>query len=140
MLENSWNVSIRNIYNLLRQTQWYLIEPISEHAHLRTLLIKKSCCLSKRWRISVKQKFHTCWNYMHECRSICGNNLSKILLQTSRISVTQLNPSDAFHNSYNSIQETDYWNPSKILIFIDVLHGNMELSGFEREEIFEMVS
>ena len=77
---------------------------------------------------------------MHECRSICGNNLSKILLQTSRISVTQLNPSDAFHNSYNSIQETDYWNPSKILTFIDVLHGNMELSGFEREEIFEMLS
>ena len=73
---------------------------------------------------------------MHECRSICGNNLSKILLQTSRISVTQLNPSDAFHNSYNSIQETDYWNPSKILTFIDVLHGNMELSGFESEEIF----
>ena len=73
---------------------------------------------------------------MHDCRSICGNNLSKILLQTSRTSVTQLNPNDAFHNSYNQIQETDYWKPSKILTLIDVRHGNMELSGFEREEIF----
>ena len=53
--------------------------------------------------------------------------LSKILLQTSRISVTQLNPSDAFHNLYNSIQETDYWKSSEILTLIDVLNGNMEL-------------
>ena len=25
-----------------------------------------SCCISKRWRISIKEKFHTCWNYIHE--------------------------------------------------------------------------
>ena len=67
---------------------------------------------------------------MHDCRSICGNNLSKTLLQTSRTSVTQLNPNDAFQISYNQIQETDYWKPSEILTLIDVLHGNMELSCF----------
>ena len=48
-------------YNLLRQLQQYLIEPISEHVHPRTLLIK-SFSLVQKVKNFRKQKFHTCWN------------------------------------------------------------------------------
>ena len=109
MLENSWNVSIRNMFNLPRNTHRYLIEPLSEHAHLRTLLMKRFLLFVQKVKNSRKTKIsHLLKHVMHDCRSICGNNLSKILLQTCRTSVTQLNPNDAFHIPYNQIQETDY--------------------------------
>ena len=141
MLENSWNVSIRNMFNLPRNTHRYLIEPLSEYAHLRTLLTKRFLLFVQKVKNSRKTKIsHLLKHVMFDCRSICGYNLRKILLQTNTTNVTQPNPNDAFQISYNPIQKADYWKPREILTLIDVLHGNVELPGFEREEICEMLT
>ena len=41
MLENSWNVSFRRMYDLHFQTHRNLVEPVSEPLHLKKLLIKQ---------------------------------------------------------------------------------------------------
>ena len=41
MFEKSWNVSVRNMLKLDRQTHKYFIEPISNSPHLKSILVKR---------------------------------------------------------------------------------------------------
>ena len=38
---NSWNVTIRRALNLDRRTHRFLIEPLSQHSHLKTILMSR---------------------------------------------------------------------------------------------------
>ena len=40
-LEKSWNVSVRRMFDLPRETHCYLIEGVSEQEHVRILLAKR---------------------------------------------------------------------------------------------------
>ena len=75
MLENSWNVSIRNTYNLPFNTHRVLIEPISELPHLRTFLVKRFLSFVDKVQKSEKGRIsHILKHVINDCRSICGNN------------------------------------------------------------------
>ena len=97
MLENSWNVSIRNTYNLPFNTHRVLIGPISELPHLRTFLVKRFLSFVQKVKNSEKGRIsHILKHVINDCRSICGNNMRNILLQTNKTNVLELKPSDAF--------------------------------------------
>ena len=59
-LEKSWNVSIRRMFNLPRETHCYLIESVSNQEHVRTLLAKRFLNFVQSIRTSKK---HVLRNY-----------------------------------------------------------------------------
>ena len=51
---NSWNVLIRNVLNVDRKTHRFLVEPMSGHLHLKTLLMARFVSSHKGLRKSQK--------------------------------------------------------------------------------------
>ena len=79
MLENSWNVSFRRMYDLPLQTHRNLVEPVSQQLHLKKLLIKRFLSfiqqIQKSDKILPKQLLNIIVN---DTRSITGCNLRRI--------------------------------------------------------------
>ena len=53
-LEKSWNVSLRRMFELPRETNCYLIEGVSEQDHVKTLLAKRFLNFVQAIRTSKK--------------------------------------------------------------------------------------
>ena len=53
-LYNTWNVTIRRVFNIDRRTHRYLIEPLSQHCHLKTMLMCRYIKFYKSLRNSEK--------------------------------------------------------------------------------------
>ena len=63
-------------YNLLRRNTMVFDGANKWACSVANTVDKKIfCCFLKSLKISGKLKFHTCCNYMYECRSISENNL-----------------------------------------------------------------
>ena len=54
MLENTWNVSFRRMYDLPMQTHRYLVEPVSGQEHVKKQLIKRFLSFIKQIEKSKK--------------------------------------------------------------------------------------
>ena len=54
MLENSWNISIRKMFDLPREAHRYLIEPLSETQHIKSVLMKRFLSFCQQIKQSSK--------------------------------------------------------------------------------------
>ena len=104
MVENTWNVSVRLMLDVPRETHRYLIEPLSNTEHIKKVLIKRFLTFLDQIRKSDKtaSKFLLETIYK-DARSTTGANLRNILLRTNKTDVCQLVPNDAFDVHYYPI-------------------------------------
>ena len=54
MLENTFNVAFRVMFDLPRETHKYLVEPVSESVHLKKILVKRFLKFTKAVKLSEK--------------------------------------------------------------------------------------
>ena len=140
MMENTWNTSIRLMYDLPRQTHRNLIEPISETNHIRFHLIKRFLSFINQIENSPKQASkHLLKTVKHDARSTSGSNLRNILLMTDKYDVDDLNPSDARLIKYHPLNDDETWKVNFILEATDVKFEQLEVDGFQLEEIEEII-
>ena len=80
-LEKTWNVSVRGMFTLTRETHCYLIEAISDQDHVRTLLARRFVSFVQAIRTSKKNVLRSLLRVV-ECdnQSVTGRNLRSILL------------------------------------------------------------
>ena len=94
-LEKSWNISVRRMFNLPRETHCYLIEPISGQAHAKTSMARRFLSFIQSIRASKKQALRNLLRVVEfDTRSVTGRNLRTILLETSVLDVRSLKPAD----------------------------------------------
>ena len=81
MIENTWNRSIRCMFDLPLQTHRYLIEPISDMKHLKFTLMKRFLSFLNQIQNSSKNAPKQLLEYIkRDARSITGSNLRNLLL------------------------------------------------------------
>ena len=73
MIENTWNLSFKLMYDLPRSTHRYLVEPVSDSIHIKKVFVKRF--LNKSSKIAAKNVFTT---IKYDCRSLTGYNLRNI--------------------------------------------------------------
>jgi hypothetical protein len=94
-LEKTWNVSIRRMFNLPRETHCYLIEELSDQEHVQTLLAKRFLNFINSIRKSKKHALRSLLRVIeYDTLSVTGRNLRQIMLQTDVQDVKILKPSD----------------------------------------------
>ena len=138
----SWNVTVRNVFSVDRETHRYLIEPLSECLHPKTILLSRTIGF---YQAQLKSP-NFCVRYLmriaeQDQRTVIGQTLSYVMrecnLSGSEYSI--LSPQLVKDNhSYRPIPESEVWRPSLIKDLIetrDTLGVNQaELSA---EEIAE---
>ena len=95
MLENTWNVSIRRMFELPYTTHRYLVEPVSGHLHLKKILIKRFLSFISD-KLESQRKFYQSSNNIiqYDTRSITGSNIRKILLLTKIVKLEEISNND----------------------------------------------
>ena len=90
-LENSWNIAMRKMMRLPRETHCFLIEPISNQYHMRSLVASRFLGFISSIRKSKKESLRNLLRVLeHDTRSVTGRNLRRLLLQSDEHDIQQL--------------------------------------------------
>ena len=140
MLENSWNVSFRRMYDLPMQTHRYLVEPVSGQAHVKKLLIKRFLSFIKQIEKSKKMlPIQLLQVIKHDTRSITGCNVRKILLLLKRTKIEDIKQEDIDNLEYAVLEEEEGWRVNLIKEISDVKCGQLSVDGFSTDECEEIL-
>ena len=136
MIENTWNVSFRIMFNLPRNTHKYLIEPLSQSEHIKKTFMKRFLSfvdkINSSTKIALKNVFNT---VKHDCQSVTGSNLRNIMLLVDKSRIVDLCVEDASQISYHEIEEDELWRVDLANEMIDTMWGEMTVDGFSRDEL-----
>ena len=93
-----------------RDAQRYLIEPLSETTHIKSILIKRFLTFLDQIRKSTKTVSKFLLNsILLDANSVTGFNLCNILLRTDKASIHDFVPNDAFQTKYHQIHPQEEW-------------------------------
>ena len=131
MIENSWNRSVRCMFDLPLQTHRSLIEPVSGVQHLKFLLIKRFLSFLNQIRNSPKCAPQQLLEYIkRDTRSITGSNLRNILMLTDKDDIDDISEIDIESLKYHELDEAENWKVDAILELTDVKFNQATIDGF----------
>ena len=138
-LEKSWNVSVRRMFNLPRETHCYLIEAISNQDHVRTLLARRFLSFVQAIRTSKMNVLRNLLRVVEfDTQSVTSRNLRSILLQTDVQDVRNLRPDDV-KGKYRDVPRNEKYRVAFIDEIIDVKNNQLEVNGFHDDELEEIL-
>ena len=138
--ESSYNTSIKIIYDLPLNSHRCLIEPITEARHVRIILFRRFLSFIQQIMKSPKQLPKQMLKLIQtDTRSTTGNNLRKILLQTTKFHVSQLNLKDVDEIKYHPIKEHEKWKIGLCMEILSVRKDELIVDGFTDLELEEIL-
>ena len=141
MVENTWNVSMRLMLDVPRETHRYLIEPLSNTTHIRTIFVKRFLTFLGQIKKSNKTASkHLLESILQDSRSTTGSNLRNILLQTDKSDVSELVPNDAFKIKYHPVNPQEEWRVSFIRDIIDGKNDQVNITNIEEDDLDAMLN
>ena len=141
MLENTWNLSMKIMYDLPVQTHRYFIEPITEKPHARTIMMKNFLRFCELVMKSSKEALKNVFlNIRDNVQSYTGNNLRRIMILMNKSNIRELESFEVKESlSYNPVPEDQQWRIGFLREMIDVRAGDLEVDGFSVKEISEII-
>ena len=141
MMENTWNVAMRLMLDIPRDSHRYLIEPLSNVTHIKTILVKRFLTFLEQIRNSEKSssKF-LLETILHDARSTTGANLRNILLYTDKSDVSELVPDDAFKVKYHTIKSEEQWRLPFIEDIIEAKNYQLSIPNISDSDLDEMLT
>lgn len=143
MLFNTWNKSVRLIFDVPLTTHRFFLEPLADSRHLKNILMKRFLGFIQQIEKSPKLLPNILLQAVkRDCRSTTGSNLRNIMLLTTKDDITKLVPSDALEILYQPVLGESEWKVDMLMELIDVKHGQSEvenLSATEVEDILQYI-
>ena len=124
----TWNINLRIMYNLPRDTHCWIIEELSEGRHLRQMLFNRFLKYIKLIANNKKQSVKTLFNLIKDdVRTNTGSNIRTILLETA------VNPRDL------QIHALKGWRvyPAQDEWTVPLLRNLMEVRGNNWEVVYD---
>ena len=136
MIENTWNHSVKIMFNLPRSAHRFLVEPVSESKHIKKIFVKRFLNFTKQIEKSSKVALRNVYNTVkNDCRSVTGSNLRNIMLLVDKTTIDSLCPEDHDLIRYAEIPENERWRVNMVKELTDVNWGENVIEGFSREEL-----
>ena len=135
-LYNSWNVLIRNLLNVDRKTHRFLVEPMSAHLHLKTLLMARFVSFHKGLLKSHKFTVRFLARMLeNDQRTVHGKTLEYLLDQCKLSTVNDLTPRIVKKTlKFESVPPELDWQVSLAKELLDIRRGGLVIDGFTKEE------
>ena len=140
MFENTWNTSVRIMFDIPLQTHKYFIEPLSKTKHLKKVLLRRFISFIKQIENSTKNSTKELLYFIKsDTRSTTGSNLRNLLLLTDKNNINELGMDDIEKIEYCSIKKEDAWKVHFVNEITDIKFGQLELENFTKEELNEIL-
>ena len=141
MMENTWNLSFKIMYNLPLQTHRYFVESISGKPHARNLILKRFLrfcdLIMKSSKVALKSMF---MNIKRDVRSVTGSNLRKIMFMTGKKDISEVCPKDIMNVKYAPVPVHDEWKIGLLKELIDAKHGGKIIENLSQQEMDDIIS
>ena len=137
ILENTWNKSIRLMFELPLQTHIYFICPVSESKHIRSMLLKRFVSFTQKLEASKKKLLSICTR-LSRIMSIIGSNSRNILLLLEKKNDHQLTPLDIQEVKCHPVEDDDKWKVEFLKELVEIKYGDLVVD-FEREELDKII-
>ena len=136
MIENSWNVSFRCMFNLPLQTHRYLVEPISKQTHIQSFLYQRFLGFISRLEKCNKTAIKTLFRAVHDnTNSTTGLNMRKLLIKTNQFRKEDISIGLLKSLTYHPIPEAEEWRIGVIFELLEWRYENASIDGFNHSEL-----
>ena len=140
MLENSWNASVKIMFDLPVETHRYIIEPLSQTRHLKNVLIDRFLSFVEQIEKSAKNVPKQLLTFIKkDVRSTTGANLRNILHLTNQTDIEEIKRHDVKLLKYKEIDPEDNWKLAMIKEITDVKFNQLDVENFEMKELEEIL-
>ena len=137
----TWNVSIRKIYRLDRETHRHFIEPISGTPHIKTSFLGRFLRFTQSLSCSNKRCAQNVFHSLNQdCRSTTGRNLRMIANLTGKINGDDISLKDIAKMRYRPY--VDEITESKIEAtreLIDIRDAKKDLRNWNKEDVVQFI-
>ena len=136
-LYKSWNIMIRIIFNLPRETHKYLIEPISYKPHLKVQLVKRFISFCNSLKASDKPHLKYLMNLqMTDYRSTFGRNVVNICKDGGVDKISEVQPQNII---YAPVPPDDSWRIPLIQELLEVRAQRLQ-TILDPEEVLDLLN
>ena len=140
MLLNSWNTSLRIMFDLPLSTHRYFVEPVSGKVHLMNMLMKRFLAFLNQIensKKSIPKKILRC--VKNDARSNTGANLRRIMLLVNKVKVCDVTKKDIDEVKYAEVPPEDEWKVGMVREIIDIKYSRLDVENFNKEELNEIL-
>ena len=140
-LYKSWNVTIREAFNVDRCTHRYLVESISNTMHPKTMLASRYVTFYKALTNSTKLSVRVLARLFEtDQRTVMGRTLDMLCRQLDISDLSQLTSCIVKRKlKYSEIPEEEKWRPSTVTELLKLRSQSLSLPGFTQDEIDAML-
>ena len=115
MIYNTWNISIRKMFCLDQRSHRYFIEPVSKIKHIKIAFMKRFIKFTEQLACSTKRTTRNIFHIIkHDCRSITGHNLRKIMQHCGKSRISELTSVEVGKMTYHPIPNNEVWRISLV--------------------------
>ena len=140
MLENSWNTAVKVMFDLPVATHRFLIEPVSETRHLKSILIDRFLSFLQQIEKSRKNvPKHLLAFIKYDVRSTTGSNLRNILHLTNLTDIKEITRSNMKELKYQNLDTADEWKVAMIKEITDIKFNQLEVDNFNHDELQDIL-
>ena len=139
-LESSYNHAVKNMFHVPIETHRNLIEAISQHKHLRSILMSRFFAFTQQISKSAKRFPKMLLNLVKsDVRSLTGGNLRHMLRRTEKCSISDLVKRDIQGIRYHPLLDENQWKENLIKELIDINEEMVVVDEFDNEETTELL-
>ena len=135
-LYKSWNVTIRNVFNIPNTTHRYLIEPVSGCPHPKTMLTSRFVKFTQSLGSCSKQSIRYLVSLVkNDNRTLMGKTLSRISRETQVAKVDLTSSIVSKTLLYFPVPTDQLWRVKVLLELLDVRNGSLSIDDFNKKEL-----
>ena len=136
-LYKSWNVTIRQAYNVDRCTHRYLIEPMSNSLHPMAMLASRYVSFHKSLVSSSKLSVRVMARLFEtDQRTVLGRTLDKLSNMMNLPDINLLSPCEIKRKlRYFEIPDEEKWRIESVAELLKLRNQSLSLPGFSKDEI-----
>ena len=136
---SSWNVTIRNVFNLPWTSHRYLIEYVSSTSHPKTMLCRRLVKFWESLRQCKKGSVRFLFNLVYDDRrTLTGRSVSKIATDCE-VDRSKLDMRQVSKVRYFPPPPGEMWRLPFLEELLEVMNGRAEVPGLRQEEIRDMI-
>ena len=137
----SWNVTVRNVFNLPFTTHRYLIEPISACLHPKVFLSSRYVKFLNSLTTSHKVSVRFLANLVKDDnRTLTGKTLSRICAEMN-LTRDSLTPASIKRNMvYFPVPPGQEWRTDLLLELLNTRNGTLQINNFGNEELTMVIN
>ena len=140
MLCNTWNTSVRIMFNLSYATHRYFIQPVSNKVHLKNILMQRFRGFLSQIEKSAKKLPLRLLNLIrNDTRSTTGSNLRKIMVILGKHTIDEVKFHDINEFQYAPVMPDDVWKVDMVKELIEVRAKQATIENFSDDELEEIL-